>query len=432
MVTPARSVRDPQGSSGSTRPSCITLSDRLWSQFVRQYWEKAPVALTGALPDPLGSSDMLFVALCRAADLFQAGRECVRFSFWIRGSEVSCSPALLPRTADGSIVDYIERVVAQSGGGDFTLLLADPHLYHVGLWNRTRVFLRGLFAKAGIPCGGVDTGIFLGRYRRTPFGVHRGQMSVLTFPVHGVKYFRTWPCGYGESHPDIQDRVDYPEHLSGSFELEGGTGDVLYWPADVWHIAEGNAECTAAMNVGFWWDRPALARVLMELSERLSAWTYDSQERRGSTLSPPSMHSKGVSGWLSPQVAASLAQVRQTVNSKDLSEALVVENLRFLSADGFKDVPPIVPSCVDSRANYLRADPACILLALGSHGTLYVAANGHSTMVRNTPRCRRMLHALNSGVTVAPLRLRKPEADLLSWLLSVNAVYAQEKKVARA
>ncbi|HEX8089452.1 MAG TPA: hypothetical protein VF762_11395, partial [Blastocatellia bacterium] len=247
----------------------VTLPDPVWAEFAKN-WEKLATVLPAVLPTPLVDPDMLFDALVRAAGLHRLGVPSVGFSFWINARETKDLGELLPRREDKSLIDYDARLADQLRGAEFTLLLANPHLYCDKLWNRVRVFIRGLYRQVGIPCGGVDTGIFLGRYLRTPFGVHRGQMSVLTFPVHGEKHFRLWPRGYGDAHEDIRDSIEYPNHISGSMELRAGEQDMLYWPADYWHIAESAGSFTAALNLGCWWDRPPLSRVLLEVSQHLA------------------------------------------------------------------------------------------------------------------------------------------------------------------
>lgn len=404
----------------------VELGGSVWERFAADYWEKGATTLQNVVPGPVVDSQTLFQALITATRQYRLGVSSVRYSLWINAQEIKSLLDWLPREQDGSLEGFDRRLQQQLNGGEITILLADPHLYHETIWRRTRILLRGLYRTVGMPCGGVDTGIFLGRYRRTPFGVHRGQMSVLTLPVHGEKHFRLWQRGYGDAHVDIQDSLAYSNHVAASFELTAGRRDILYWPADYWHIGEGSGDFTAALNIGLWWDRPPLSRVLMEMSRQLTEASDAVIDQ--ATLSYSEARSGSLSKYVASELSDALSLTRRVVSSDLIDAELKREALRWLSADGFRDVPePLTRGAMSWEAGtVLEPSPGSRIL-LGDDGpeSLIVAANGRLFVTSGNMRLRRPLSKLQSGGRVNAHAFTEDAPggrELLEWLIKTRAV----------
>jgi len=412
-----------------TSQSHSSIAGGLWEEFVTSAWEKRAVVLSGIMPETLVSEADLFRTFLEASKRYRASLEN-GLVFWVDGKTIADCAEHLPQASDESLRGYTTRVERELG--DYTVLLANPHLYDDSLWERVRLFVRGLHAHTGVSNGGADTTFFLGRYRRTPFGVHRGQMSVLTFPVCGPKRFRVWPRGYGEAHPEIEGLVDYPDHAQASAELSGAPGDVMYWPADIWHIGEGGDEFAATLSIGFWWDRAPLTRVLLELSRQL-AESIEQPDPRGITFPPETVLRNGAAPAKLPgSVVEALRAVRAIADGKDLDLALSTEWLQAMSADSFREVPPLRPASPDvSSVQTLRRSPASrILFASAGNTRLTVAANGHIHIAAANQVVRSLLRDLNlkgiAHLTAAIWRSR-PAQELIQWLYQAGAV--EEKDV---
>jgi hypothetical protein len=392
-----------------------TLEPTVWNAFAREFWEKQAGCMPGVRSDSLIPPELFFTTLVSAANRYRAGIGCDDVCFWIDGIKMADFGDRLPKACDVSVPGWISRVDQELAGADFTLLVANPHLVSNAVWDISRMFLRGLFAEVGVPCGGADSTFFVGRYRRTPFGVHRGQMSVMTFPVLGEKRFRIWPRGYGEAHPDIDQRVDYPEHLAASRELVGGPQDILYWPADVWHIAEGGPAFTSTFNVGFWWDRPPLTRVLFEISRQLVDAFQIAPDAQ--VAFPMFERTEGLlNDYLLRGVGEALSTIRAVTARDDVQAVLALDSMRMLSADGFRDIPELAPR---GRIGVQRGDIvrrrrlSRILFAAGAAGSLYVAADGHIEKIEDTAAVRGVLRSLQRGEAVS---VSSDVEDLLNWL----------------
>jgi 50S ribosomal protein L16 3-hydroxylase len=337
----------------------------------------------------LSPEELLGSLVCSAA-AHQNGDRGSPFAFWIDGVKCPLDETLLPNTSDVTLNDYVARMEATLNGREFTLLVANPHLFDPHLRSAARRFLRGLYPYTGMPCGGVDTGIFVGRYGKTPFGVHRGQMSVVTFPTVGAKSFRLWPRGYGELHMDLEDSLQYDKHLGASIEIVAHPGDVIYWPADFWHIAETSPGYTATWNIGFWWDRPALARVLVRLSEQLSTLP-------DASVSLSSTPAVGMEAHLPSQLKAALAAVHQAATDQKLERALLLDWLALISGDGFREIPDLcLLDTSPQAAGDLYVDPlARVKCARLPDGDLAIGVNGHLFVTEDSPVLRAALEEIS-------------------------------------
>ena len=365
----------------------------------------------------------MFRVLTGAVERLRSGDSSVSFVFWLDRKQLGEFDALLPDSNDGTLENYLHRVGKAVGGLEFTLLLANPHLYNEAFWRTSRSIARELFEHVGYPCGGIDTCMFLGTYRKTPFGVHRGQMSVVTFPVLGTKQFLLWPRGYGESHDDIRDSLEYDHHLDHAIEAAGSARDMLYWPADYWHIADGTGASTAAWNIGIWWDRPPIVRVLEEVSEIL-ADTVESADSRGVNLRTDF----GSNGAAIPtELREALAIIRGAVSGQDLDHRVARQWLKFASADGFRDVPPLLGAPPPSPQARLRLVPNINgLVYRHAAGLASIAANGHVGELVLADDTLDLLDALKSGkaLSIEDPQLSPQSREALSFLLNADAVQA--------
>lgn len=387
--------------------------------FSRHLWEREAGVLRGVFEEPPITADRLFSALSVATSLPELQREAT-FCLWVDNKRILTIREYLPDSLDSSLSTYLNRIGQFVKGADFTLLLANPHLYDSAFWSAARRLVRPLFAELGIPCGGVDTSMFIGRYRKTPFGVHRGQMSVMTFPVLGNKSFRLWRNGYGDEHPEIRGQLHYRKYLPDSVRLTGSPADVLYWPADYWHIGEGSDSYIASWNIGFWWDRPAMNRVLNEMSQRLAQRLNGRNQSVGSTFSQGQRIGAEVNSAI--ELTSALTTARGVLCADELDAALAIDHLSLVSADGFREVPAKSPSrFIHSTRTRLRTESNSTIVYCRVLQRLCIAANGHTMFAEDRPTTRAFLDTLTQGITVEVSRHREMFA-IMSFLIGVNAV----------
>jgi hypothetical protein len=175
-------------------------------------------------------------------------------------------PEILPARADGSIERYHERMRRSLPNGDGYSIFVNEVIRHDAVaWKGVRDFVRGLVQRVGLPARGFDSGVGMGQYDFTPFGLHVDQgRSAFVLPIVGRKHFRIWPGHYVRQHPElVKSHGNYGPLVKDSLELAAGPGGLLYWPSDAWHIAEGanDGEFTVMLAVGALLGGPQLASV---------------------------------------------------------------------------------------------------------------------------------------------------------------------------
>jgi 50S ribosomal protein L16 3-hydroxylase len=432
-------VIEPQVQPSAPRlrtASAVTLPDASWRDFVREVWERKPVALPRAMDGPLVDTAELLNALKAGADGLRAGLAHAQFTVWVGGRKQTDMLPFLPQQQDSSLQGYLDRVHALVEGAEFTVLLANPHLFSRTIKHRLRGFLGGLFEQAGYPCGGWDSGIFLGRYSVTPFGVHRGQMSVMTFPVVGRKRFLMWPRGYGEAHADIRDAVKFEAHLPAATDRSVVAGDLLYWPADVWHVADDEPDFTAALNVGFWWDRPPLNQALLTMSEVLAeevdadpgaeALRNDEGDRQ-ITLQPGAT-------TLPPELARALDIVHRATRGGAVQSALQQNWLAFRSGAGVRDLAPLPEAApgIEPGCRLRPSAPHMVLMSSGADGELLFAAGGHACRLPGDARLQVALAPLSAGQPIEFHPQLLPEGELRASLFAALSLALGAGAIERA
>lgn len=165
------------------------------------------------------------------------------------------APDVLPMRADGSLAGYHERMRRAVPRGDGYSIFVNEVIRHDPMaWTGVRDFVRGLVQHIGLPTRGFDSGVGLGQYDFTPFGVHVDPgRSAFVLPIAGRKHFRIWPADYVRQHPElVRNHGDYGPLMNDSLLLEAGPGGIMYWPSDAWHIAEGanDGEFTVMVAIG--------------------------------------------------------------------------------------------------------------------------------------------------------------------------------------
>jgi hypothetical protein len=92
------------------------------------------------------------------------------------------------------------------------------------------------------------------------FRLHKDAEDVFTFVVEGHRRFLLWPfdtfagtAGLSASEgrkSHLLFEVDYEAYRSQAVVLEATAGDLLYWPAEWWHVGESNGELSITLAVG--------------------------------------------------------------------------------------------------------------------------------------------------------------------------------------
>lgn len=408
----------------------------LWSTFASQTWGKAPVVLKTA---PLATPAEAFAALVTMCNAYRNGEaeptsETLRLAVEHRKLEADVH-RYLPSNGDASCADYAARLQRDLGTQTFFIYARDIQVFSPLLWERARSVLRPLFERIGIPAGHVELELFFGRYEFTTGGIHRESCSNLHCVLEGRKRMHIWPndawkadstaMNRADTYAGYLDATDVGRHVADAIALDGRPGDILYWPAQAWHVGEA-PELTLCMNIALYMEgQPAdlatgivadLVSERLGSDARLNAYpTRDSADGTGETL--PAALEK------------TLASLRGIGSDPALSGAVAAAWLRRKTGFGFEKPPRRAAAQVVPADAIFRGDVAYPIRWMPS-GTaeLVYAANGHTATAPATPDVLRLLQRLNLGepVRVQDLTQAGPSARelaaVLGELLTMRAV----------
>lgn len=356
-----------------------SLSSAAWSEFVTRHWDcECPCVLLNALGGPPLSEAELMTVLRRVGARFRSGGStegtlvCVDHAALVVGIGEH-----LPSDDDASLPDYAARVGRAFGGRGFALITHAPHLESFALWDAARTFVRGLAAATSLADDVLDTEIFVGDYRVTPQGIHLDAANNFSFVLHGNKRMLLWP---GEAFADVPtrrsprttggspylDELDIAARRADALVLEGGPGDVLFWPASYWHVGESTGELVATLNVSVF--RRQLPQLLARSLAADPQWW-----RRGDELA--ALERLGDAG---ARVEASLALLSGDDPGAAVRRWLTRFWLDRATGDRFGAVPPALPPGPLSVRQVVRPVPRALVESAEVPGGHLVSTNGLS------------------------------------------------------
>ncbi|WP_018157455.1 JmjC domain-containing protein [Demetria terragena] len=244
-----------------------------WDLFVERYWDREPVLIKQPHPAPFDLDTAFAAAQAASATLNSS------ILLTVDGVSRTLTKDLLPRADDAGFAEYAARMRRERPELTYSLLVAAFHSYSSALWSQERDFLMPLWDRVGLPLTGAITTLFHGPYAATPVGVHLDRFATFMFLVQGRKRMRFW-----REQPwteQVSSMQDYAHLLESSFVVEPDIGDLLYWPANFYHVGEGaDADAATSVNIGL----PRTEHRLRYDIERLVAdLTTDSLMNRGPT-----------------------------------------------------------------------------------------------------------------------------------------------------
>jgi hypothetical protein len=231
-------------------PSLVHFPEALLDELATACWGRRPAVWRRPARAPLvTAADALRVLHTLTVRLEERGDQRIQPRLFLngknRGFDLSRHAA---RPSDRSIAAYARRLKRNLGGGEFGFVLEDVPALDTALWFRLQSLIRRLSQRVGVPAGGAHSEIFFGDYSSSPFRLHKDSLETLTWVLHGRKRLLVWPyevfAGV-EGVPDGAARtqhtlegLDWEPYRDQATVLEGGPGDVFFWPASAWHVAE--------------------------------------------------------------------------------------------------------------------------------------------------------------------------------------------------
>jgi 50S ribosomal protein L16 3-hydroxylase len=399
----------------------FSLDKLFWRTFTSVYWNRKPVVLRAPFPKPIVSAAEVFRAAVAAARRLREPTDDVAL---IAGKHrVVLRRELrrwLPRSRDASLHGYLDRLRAAGAGREVAFFVSDFQV-ELGwtVFGRLREFLADLYRFVGVPAVRAELDLFFGNYRRTRTGVHRDSADVFCIVVQGRKRIRAWPARALDSGSPNTGPASYADFLPHSVVLEGGPGDILYWPSSYWHIAESDGRAGSSLSLGLYYGGSLGGALSDTLQTRPQEMFGNDPQMRALPFT-----ASGVAARLAPVAA------RAERAARPLTGALLRHWIERISACGFARLPQPSGRRSPRLGKRLCAEPGVPILYVEFHGKLLVSANGRSVVVPFRREVLDFLRTLSRGgsywvdAVPAPQRRKsqEPLRRAVRFLSSANAL----------
>ena len=369
------------------------LNQKFWADFAKTTWEKKSVTIKN-IQSPLLQMDqkVIFDLLVTYSDRCRKLKNADGMKFYLDGHRQFESEVLrhLPKRSDKSLLGYHDRMESQYE--DYCLvcdeLLQVNHDENANLAD----FTADLFAQVGLPNRFAEMGLYLGNYRKTPFGVHEDSCGVFSFPIVGVKKFRIWEPEFVKKNPKLAQSFSYAKFKADSQVLEAHVGDMAYWPSPAWHIAESNGSFSATWSLGVWIDKKHIDMV----SEITSKVYTDLLGAKGQEAMSklPSVKADGKVESLPPQFIETLTSFEK-MTAAQMQSAFRQAWMAHSSKQGFKLRPPGDLKLNAKSVVKLRNSKRPVTWMTDEAQTIF-AFNG-ATVISKSEQISKFLTTLNEG-----------------------------------
>ncbi|MBL8152139.1 MAG: hypothetical protein JNN15_19630 [Blastocatellia bacterium] len=399
-----------------------------WQNFGKQYWGKNPVVLK---TEPLATAAEAFQALINMCDAYRAGEEgptseTLRLAVEHRKLEADVHRHL-PMAEDGSVAQYGARLERELQTKSFFIYARDIQVHSPLLWERARDFLKGLFDEVGMPAGHVELEIFFGRYEFTTGGIHRENCSNLHCVLEGHKRMRVWPkddlsigssaMNRAEVYASYLDATNIKSYLDRAVTLDGRAGDILYWPAEAWHVGEAPELCLC-LNIALYMEGKASDLVTNIMSSLVSA-------RLGSTDHVTSYRldtNSNTKQALPKEIEKTVKTLLDISSSTALSGLIAAEWLKRLTGFGFEKLP--------RQSSQITLPDEAIICGNAKYPILWMqpneeelvyASNGYTASVPPRFGITNLIERLNQGepIVVAELLCGDSSPEELRAILGI-------------
>ncbi len=390
----------------------LQLDQDFWSRFSKTIWEQKPFAFKNVNSSLLElDSSEIFKLLVRLSDQCRKLKRADGFKLYINGEKLFDQDVLdlLPLKKDKSLPGYHLRM--NQLFDDYCLVCDELLQVNFEKHALLKRFTDELYRHVGFPNRFSELGLYLGNYRRTPFGVHVDGCGVFSFPVVGTKSFRTWTPAFVKKNPNLAQAFEYSKYKKNSKLLIAGPGDMTYWPSSAWHIAESNGNFSATWSLGVWVDRPHRENVAEIINQLLS--TQLNSHGKHTTTSFENLHKKNGQMSEIPVLYRTTLQILRRLSQSDLQNAFQKSWMQHVSKQGFKTLPrtelkttlKIRPG---TRLRLRNLESPILWFQPKNESKIYLSFGGVLVQAPNSIGLLKVVHDLNSGkIGIVPKFLSK-------------------------
>lgn len=316
------------------------MNSRFWQSFAKTTWEKK-AAVYRDIDSSLRQIDekRIFQMLVQYSDHCRQLGQAIGLKLYLEGERQHEQDTLqfLPVLQDQSLQGFHKRM--QKMFPDYCLVCDELLQVSHESWGLLADFTNQLYKAVGFPNRFSELGLYLGNYKKTPFGVHVDGCGVFSFPAVGTKKFRLWSPDYVRKNPDLIEAHQYDEFKKASQILIVKPGDMSYWPSQAWHIAESDGSFSATWSLGVWVDRAHLDVVTASLKNLVSAKLGSASEMK--TVMTSTRHdSKGKMSAL-PKLYQQTVKELQKLKHQEIEDLFSQAWMEHSSRQGLKNFPNI-------------------------------------------------------------------------------------------
>ncbi len=377
------------------------LDFNFWSQFGKNVWEKKTLVLRG-LDSPVLEIDasQIFSLLVRYSDICRKTKCSDGLKLYIDGQRQYSDEVLdlLPVRSDRTLQGYNQRMGEIFA--DYCLVCDELLQLDLDKWKALSAFTQSLYQQVGLPNRFSEVGLYLGNYKKTPFGVHVDNCGVFSFPVVGNKRFRIWTDSFVKKHPELIRSQSYQKFKKNSELIIASPGDMTYWPSSAWHIAESDGSFSATWSVGVWVDQPYIATAVAALTPLLADKLKKKQYSVTTPFATPAISSAAsVSAAVSlPALHRQSIAILKQLSSQQLHDAFLRSWTIHASKHGFKTVPkkPTIDRLrLDSRIQ-LQSNLPILWSYLASDAQYIFAFGGTAVEQKTSTGFLKLIQELNA------------------------------------
>ncbi len=393
----------------------IHLDAKFWSGFAQNFWEKKPLAVKNVqsgLREVTAAE--IFELLVLFANRCRKLKDPEGFKLYIDSfrADADTTLQLLPGKKDKSLTGYHERM--EKHFSDYCLVCDELLKVNLKSLHLLTDFTDQLYRHVGFPNRFAEIGLYLGNYRKTPFGVHVDSCGVFSFPVLGKKRFRLWSPEFAAKNPALDRASKYEKFKKRSQVIDAEAGDMTYWPSSAWHIAESDGSFSATWSLGIWVDRPHVDLLMAPLKSVLAKKIGPASEAVATEFE--CLH--GVTGEVTelPQAFSHSIELLQSLNAQELHETFLKFWMQHISLQGFKNIPSEEFKLSMKSRIRLRSPGALVLWQQGSEKSYFSFAGALAEGARGGSLLR-LIRAINNGQTChvdAYLKGKSGNTDLLA------------------
>ncbi len=376
------------------------LDKKFWSHFSQTAWQKKAMAYKN-LHSPMQQidQDRVFQMLVDYSQICRQRNTAEGFKLYLEGERQHELDTLqfLPLKKDKSLLGYHQRM--EKLFPDYCLVCDELLQVSRDSLQGLTEFTEGLYQQIGFPNRFSELGLYLGNYKKTPFGVHIDGCGVFSFPVVGTKKFRLWSPQYVKKNPDLIEAHQYDEFKKHSQVLIAKPGDMTYWPSQAWHIAESDGSFNATWSLGVWVDlsheeimiqtlRPLLNKKLGPFAGSKTTAFRSIHQKSGQMTSLPSSYQRMIS-------------ILKNLSQAEIHDQFLMSWMATTSRQGLKNFPKVQsPQKLNAHSILKNILPSSILWTkLTDQKTHCFAFAGQIFLQRASIKFLKLIEDLNSGHT---------------------------------